>query len=136
MFDRVRGPLSLLTLVVCLGGAAVFPARVSAQDHGLLGAHPPAGAKDPYEKTVSMSGANCCHGHDCARYYGEPRRTIRDGQQGWQFGKWFFRDDQLIAADSLAPEERGFRHVCIGVGYDATAGQMEIPRCAYIALGS
>ena len=64
-----------------------------------------------------MSGANCCHGHDCARYYGEPRRTSRDGQQGWQFGKWFFRDDQLIAADSLAPEERGFHHVCIGVGY-------------------
>lgn len=78
-----------------------------------LGHHPTG--DDPYGSATSIAGANCCHGQDCARFEGmEPDRAMRDGRMGWLFaGKWFFRDDQEIRADSLKPEAKAFTNLCI-----------------------
>jgi len=118
-----------------------YPVRITGQafsqelhDSDLRGPHPAKNAVDPYANTMSRGGANCCHGKDCARFYGDPIRV----KGGWKFGRWFIKDDQIIDVETLPIQERGFHHLCIGVSEDheARTGREETPRCGYVAMGA
>jgi hypothetical protein len=122
----------VLILILWVGTLLVLGAPTTAQelhDHDLRGPHPAVGAPDPYASTTADHGqVNCCHGQDCARFYGEPKRANRDGVQGWMFGQWFIRNDQIIDVDTLPISERGYHHLCIN--------KLLGPLCGYVAMGA
>jgi hypothetical protein len=79
---RVFSGLCLLVGFCLLVAAAVVAQEI---DRNMRGQHPHRmGVSDPYAKARSYGGANCCHGEDCARFYGTPvRHTNADGTKGW-----------------------------------------------------
>jgi hypothetical protein len=109
---RVLSGLFLLSAFALLVAAAAVGQEV---DHNMRGQHPhQMGVADPYAKARSVKGNDCCHGTDCTRFYGTPVRAEKDGAKGWQFGKWFVRDDQLIDVETIADKrELAFHHLCL-----------------------
>jgi hypothetical protein len=107
-------------LAICLV-AILHPAL--AQD-SMRGPHP-AEHDDPYGQARSIAGANCCHGRDCSEYFGPPPQRInKHGALGWQFGQWFFRDDQEIDLKTLRRDAWDTPSLCIG-----GSGEHQFPYC-------
>lgn len=143
--DMTSKPLRPLRIIKWILGATFVLAggwAAIAQDHGLYGGHPAHGAPDPYLQTRNVSGGDCCHGQDCQRFYGDPKRvTSETGIKGWQFGEYFVADDKLVDVRTLPIEERGFHHICV---LDVKEGSYEggaamssykLSLCGYVAMG-
>ena len=124
----MRRLLRALNIVFLSGAIVLLVLAAVAQevDHNGRGQHPAKGAPDPYARAVSTAGYDCCHGTDCARFYGTPTRAERGGIKGWMFGKWFVPDDRIIKPETIDASERAFHHLCLNC--DET-----VVRCGHIA---
>jgi hypothetical protein len=122
-----RVGLALVAMLLCnVAHAHEFHPNAGRLHHPERGAHPDlaSGGHDPYRIARNQRGAECCHGRDCAPYYGPPpvRSTNTAGRPGWLFaGKWFFEDDQELLPETIDPDRRGEAQLCIsphvGIGY-------------------
>lgn len=127
------------TLLMAGAMTLAFFLPAAAQDH-MRGAHPDlstpeAREHDPYRRASSQTGANCCHGADCAPYYGPaPKKVQQNGVDGWIVGRWFFEDYKRIKEETLPPDLRWEAHICIGEAGNVDAAgkhEYETPYCFY-----